>query len=116
MRVTIEHKEVIKGHIKKTHAYSDFSAPFFLKPMAGSPSFSSSVSASFSTAFTSNQVEKGDEDNVSIKDFLVAPLVIRAFSPLNAKLIDDHIRFALAEVIHVIQRSETLPKKGTFEL
>jgi hypothetical protein len=50
-----------------------------------------------------------------IKDFLAAPVVIRAFSPLNAKLVDDHIRTSLAGIKDVIELSE-LPKKDSFEL
>ena len=55
--------------------------------------------------------QKAEEDTLSIKDFLAAPVVIHAFSPLDAKLVDDHIRTSLAGIKEVIESSETpLPR------
>jgi len=51
--------------------------------------------------------KKGEVDTLSIKDFLAAPVVIHAFSPLDAKLVDDHIRASLAGIKDVIESSET---------
>jgi hypothetical protein len=51
--------------------------------------------------------QKGEVDTLSIKDFLAAPVVIHAFSPSDAKLIDEHIRASLADVKDVIESSET---------
>ena len=51
--------------------------------------------------------QKGEVDTLSINDFLAAPVVIHAFSPSDAKLIDEHIRASLADVKDVIESSET---------
>jgi hypothetical protein len=59
--------------------------------------------------------KKGEVDTLFIKDFLAAPVVIRAFSPSDAKLIDDHIRTSLAGIKDVIESSETPLNKAGFE-
>jgi hypothetical protein len=59
--------------------------------------------------------KKGEEDTLCIKDFLAAPVVIHAYSPLDAKLVDDHIRASLAGIKDVIESSETPLNKAGFE-
>lgn len=169
MRVSIEHKEQIKGLIKKTRAYFvtvtvQFSEaeraiinarglqeqPIDISPGALTSTVADAVPntlkligmigmiVGFFATFFSKQYgwiaifffigiglllygiylerkwKMGEEDTLCIKDFLAAPVVIRAFSPLNAKLIDDHIRTSLAGIKEVIESSETPSKKASF--
>jgi hypothetical protein len=58
---------------------------------------------------------KGEEETLCIKDFLAAPVVIHAFGPLDAKLVDDHIRTSLAAIKDVIESSETSLNKPGFD-
>jgi hypothetical protein len=59
--------------------------------------------------------KKGEVDTLSIKDLLAAPVVIHAFSPLDVKLVDDHVRASLAGIKDVIESSETPLNKAGFE-
>ena len=170
MHVSIEHKEEIKGLIKKTHAYFvnvsvqfseaeraiikarglqkqpidispvalastvvdanpyplkligmigmivGFFAPFFSKQYGWlAIFFFVGIGFLLYGIYLERKWKEGEEDTLCIKDFLAAPVVIRAFSPLNAKLVDDHIRTSLAGIKDVIELSE-LPKKDSFEL
>lgn len=170
MRVSIEHKEQIKGLIRKTHAYFvtvtvQFSEaeraiinarglqqqPIDISPGALASTVADAIPdtlkligmigmiVGFFATFFSKQYgwlaifffigiglllygiylerkwEKGEENALCIKDLLAAPVVIRAFSPLNAKLIDDHIRTSLAGMKDVIELSEAPPSKASFE-
>jgi hypothetical protein len=170
MRVSIDHKEQIKGLIRKTRAYFvtvtvQFSEaeraiitarglqlqPIDISPGALAPTVVDvypdilkfvgmiGMIVGFFATFSSKQYgwlaifffigiglllygiylerkwEKGEENALCIKDLLAAPVVIRAFNPLNAKLIDDHIRASLAGIKEVIESSETASKKASFE-
>ena len=162
MRVSIEHKEEIKGLIRKSHAYlvtvtvqiSEAERAIIKaeglqeKPIDISPGALAStvvgdaipntlkvigtigmIVGFFATFFSirygwlaifffvglglllygiylERKWKKGEVDTLSIKDFLAAPVVIHAFSPLDAKLIDEHIRTSLAGVRDVIESSE----------
>ena len=59
--------------------------------------------------------QKGEVDTLSIKDFLTAPVVIHAFSPSDAKLIDEHIRTSLAGIQEAIESGETPLNKAGVE-
>jgi hypothetical protein len=162
MRVSIEHKEEIKGLFRKTLAYFVSVTVQFSeaeraiinarglqeKPIDISPGALASTVVSdvipvtlkligtigmivgfFATFFSiqygwlaifffvgvglllygislEHKWKKGEEDTLCIKDFLAAPVIIRAFSPLDAKLIDEHIRTSLAGIKDVIESSE----------
>jgi hypothetical protein len=170
MRVSIEHKEAIKGLIRKAHAYFvtvtvqlseaeratinarglqekpiDFSPGALASTVVGGiPNTLKLIGTicmivGFFATFFSKQYgwvaifffvgvglvlygislerkwKKGEVDALSIKDFLAAPVVIHAFSPLDAKLVDDHIRASLAGIKDVIESSETPLNKTGFE-
>jgi hypothetical protein len=171
MRVSIEHKEEIKGFIRKTHAYFVTVTVQFSeaeraiintqglqeKPIDISPGALASTVVSyaipdnlklfgtigmivgfFATFFSiqygwlaifffvgaglalygiylERKWKKGEVDTLYVKDFLAAPVVIHAFSPFDAKLIDDHIRASLAGIEEVIESSETPLNKAGFE-
>ncbi len=163
MRVSIDHKEEIKGLFRKTHAYfvtvtvqSSEAERAIIKaeglqenPIDISPGALASTVVSYAipdtlkligtigmivgffATFFSKQYgwlaifffvgvglllygislerkrKKGEVDTLFIKDFLAAQVVIHAFSPLDAKLVDDHIRASLAGIKDVIEASET---------
>jgi hypothetical protein len=170
MRVSIEHKEEIKGLVRKTRAYLitvtvqfseaeraiinarglqekpiDFSPGALASTVVGGiPNTLKLVSligmiVGFFATFFSKQYgwlaifffvgvglllygislerkwTKGEEDTLSIKDFLAAPVVIHAFSPLDAKLVDDHVRTSFAGIKDLIESSETPLNRAGFE-
>jgi hypothetical protein len=169
MRVSIDHKEEIKGLIRKTHAYfvtvtlqfseaeraiinaRGLQEPIDISPGALASTVGDAIPSTlkligtigmivgFFATFFSKQYgwvaifffvgiglllygislerkwKKGEEDTLSIKDFLATPVVIHAFSPLDAKLVDDHIRASLAGIKDVIESSETPPNKTGVE-
>ena len=170
MRVSIEHKQKIKGIIRKTHAHFvtitvQFSGaeraiidarglqeqPIDISPGALASSIVDVIPGTlkligtigmivgFFATFSSKRYgwiaifffvgvglllygiylerkwKKGEEDTLSIEDLLAAPVVIRAISPADAKLVDDHVRASLAGMKDVIELSETPPKKARFE-